>query len=119
MCLSTPQIPQDNSAQIAQAQADQRQSQISQGQQAIDTAFQPFNDDYFNKYQQSYEDAYNPQVDQQYQTAQRKQVYGDYRRGVQNSTPAIYDADQLNNSYANQRQQVATNAASAADTLKQ
>lgn len=119
MCLSShPSIPQDNSAKLAAQQADQRQAQVTQGQQNIDAAFTPFNDDYFNKYQQTYEDNYNPQVDDQYKLAQQKERYNEARSGMLDSTPAIFQQDQLNKSYGQQRQTIAGNAINATDVLK-
>lgn len=118
MCLSTPNIPQDTSAQQAQVQADQRQSQVTQGQQNIDTAFQPFDDSYFNNYTNAYENNYNPQVDDQYNLAKQKETYNSARNGTLDSTPGIFAADQINKSYGAQRQQVASDALSATDALK-
>src|SRR6185503_2405257 len=116
--MCTPSIPQDNSAQLAQQQAAQRQSQITQGQQNIDQAFGQFNDDYFNNYAKTYENNYNPQVDEQFQRAQRQLNYNETRRGMQDSQDSIYHNDLLNENYGQQRQQVAANATSAENDLR-
>lgn len=114
MCLSTPKLPQDTSAQQAQVANDQRQAAITQGQSAIDSSFSKFDDNYFDKYQKDYVDNYNPQVDEQFGRAQTKERYGEARKGMLDSTPAIFDADKLNESYGQQRQQIAANGVSAA-----
>lgn len=117
MC-STPKIPQDNSAQIAQQQNEQRQAQIKQGQGNIDTAFAKFDQPYFDQYTKTYEDNYNPQIDDQYNLAKQKEKYNFARAGVLDSTPAIFGADQLNKKYGDQRQQIASDALGATNNLK-
>lgn len=116
--MCTPSIPKDNSAEIAQQENAQRQANIKSGQSAIDTAFSQFNDDYFNKFANDYENNYDPQVDEQYQRAQQKERYNFARNGTLNGTPAINQADLLNENYANQRQQVASDANSAVQSEK-
>lgn len=118
MCLSQPKLPQDNSAQIAQQQNDQRQAQIKEGQGNIDTAFSKFDQPYFDNYTKTYEDNYNPQVDDQYNLAKQKEKYNFARAGVLDSTPAIFGADQLNKDYGNKRQQIASDALGATNDLK-
>lgn len=116
--MCTPSIPQDNSAQLAQQQADQRQSQITQGQGSIDSAFSKFDDGYFKQYGDAYTANYDPQVDQQYGIAKQKDNYDAARKGVLDSTPAIHQADLLNTSYGDQRQQVASDALAAVNNQK-
>lgn len=116
--MCTPSIPKDTSADQAAAAAATRQANVTAGQSNIDSAFNKFDDNYFNKYQNAYTDNYNPQVDDQYGIAKTKEGYNAARKGVQDSTPAIYDADQLNKSYGLQRQQIAANGLSATNDLR-
>jgi len=116
--MCTPQIPQDTSAQQAAQAAQERQAQVVQGQQNIDSAFSKFDDNYFNKYQGAYEANYNPQVDEQYQRAQQGERYNYARTGMLDSTPAIHGADLLNEKYGQQRQAVAADALSATNNLR-
>jgi len=118
MCLSQPKIPQDNSAQIAQQQADKRQADITAGKQNIDSAFSKFDDNYFNDYGKAYVDNYNPQVDDQYNRAVLKNNYAAARAGIDNSTPAFTSNDKLNLAYGDQRRAIAANANTAVDSLK-
>lgn len=117
MCFS-PSIPQDNSAAVASAQNDQRQAQITQGQGNIDSAFSQFDQPYYDKYTSTYENNYNPQVDDQYALAKQKEGYNFARAGTQDSTPAIFGADQLNKSYGQQKQAIASDALGATNDLE-
>lgn len=113
MC-SAPKIPEDTSAQQAAEAAAKRQALVTQGAESIDTAFKPFDDAYFDKYRSAYVDNYNPQVDEQYGRAKTQLSYDAARKGVMDSTPAIYKDDLLNEKYGQQRQQIAANAVGAA-----
>ena len=116
--MCSPSLPKDNSAELAAQQAQQRQSQITQGQSAIDKAFSQFDEPYYQNYTNAYEANYNPQVDEQYQRGQQKLAYNEARKGMQDSTPGIYQNDLLNESYGQQRQQIAANALSATQDLR-
>jgi hypothetical protein len=116
--MCTPSIPKDNSAELAQQQAAQREAAITQGQSAIDSAFKPFNDDYFNEYKTAYTANYDPQVDQQYGDAKQNLRYNVARRGMLDSQDAIHLNDNLNRSYGQQRQQIAANATGATNDLR-
>jgi hypothetical protein len=116
--MCTPSIPKDNSAELAAQQAAQRQAQITQGQGAIDSAFSKFDDNYFNEYNKAYTANYDPQVDEQFGIAQKNLKYNVARRGMLDSTNAIDLNDRLNNSYGQQRQQIAADAIGATNNLK-
>lgn len=118
MCLSTPKLPEDTSAQQAQVANDQRQAKITEGQGAIDSAFTKYDDNFFNGYQKNYVDNYNPQVDEQFGRAKEKLGYNDARRGMQDSTSGIFNRDLLNDSYGKQRQQIGANGVQAAEGLR-
>jgi len=70
--FSSPDVPYDNSADIARAAEESRQQRIKEGQSSIDQNFSSFNDDFFNKYQQDYTGYYSPQLDDQYSDARKK-----------------------------------------------
>jgi hypothetical protein len=116
--MCTPSIPKDTSADQAAAANATRQANITAGQGNIDSAFSKFDDGYFNKYNQSYQDNYNPRVDDQFKIAQTGERYNAARKGTLDSTPAIYANDQLNKSYGDQKQQIASNANTATDTMR-
>lgn len=66
----------DGGQQAAQAQLQQIQAQqanhdaaVNSDINSVNSAFAPFNDDYYNGFTKSYEDAQNPQLDKQYNAA--------------------------------------------------
>lgn len=111
--MCTPSIPKDNSAELAQQQAAQRESAIRAGQANIDSAFSKFDDNFFGGYRDAYVNNYNPQVDQQYGDARKDIRYDAARKGVLDSTPALFKADRLNQKYGEARQQIASDAMAA------
>lgn len=117
MC-NTPSIPQDRSAEIAAQSAAQRESQVRAGQQNIDSAFGKFDDNFFNDFTKAYENNYNPQVDTQFDRAKTNLRYDNARKGMLDSTPAIFSNDLLNEKYGQQRQQVASDAIGATSNLR-
>lgn len=73
MCIfSAPSIPKDNSAELARQREEERQRKIDEGRASIDTAFAPFDDNYYQGVQKTYSDFYLPQVDDQYREAREK-----------------------------------------------
>lgn len=117
MCLSQPQ-PVDNSAAIARQQETARQAQVTSGQGAIDSAFSAFNPAYYDQYTKAYTDNYNPQVDDQFAKAKQGLQYDFARRGTLNSTGAQTGFGDLIKSYGDARDQVASNALGATNTLQ-
>jgi hypothetical protein len=118
MCFSSPKIPQDNSAQLAQQQEATREANIKQGQSSIDTAFSQFDPAYYENYQKAYEDNYNPQVDEQFANARRGVKYDAARKGVEDSTPGQTAFSNLTGAYDTQRRNVASNALNASNVLR-
>lgn len=116
MCFSKP--PHDNSAEIARQQEEERQQRIRQGQANIDTAFAPFNDDYFKTYNQNYLDYYNPQVDEKYAQAQQDLKYNTARQGIFGSSGGNTLGERLANAYTDQRRGVASDATDATNKLR-
>lgn len=78
MCLPTLK---DNSTELARQREAQRQQAIQQGMSSIDTAFQPFNDDYYSGIQQNALDFYLPQLQDQYRDAHKQSVLSLARSG--------------------------------------
>lgn len=71
MCMSS-KAPKDNSAEIARQAENERQARIAEGQSSIDSAFNGFNDDFYNNYQTTYSDYYTPQITDQYSDAVKR-----------------------------------------------
>lgn len=117
MCTA-PKTPQDNSAQVAIQQQQDRENRIRQGQGNIDKAFTQFTPDYYSKFTKSYEDVYNPQVDEQFGNARRDTRYNLARTHTLDSTPGFNAFDKLTEAYGNQRQAVASDALSATNALR-
>jgi hypothetical protein len=77
---------------MIQAQQAKHDRAVKQDTAAIDAAFKPFNDDYYNSYTKAYEDALNPQLDFQ------------YNRAGGTLASQLADADQTDSSTGLQRQ---------------
>lgn len=111
MCGASP--PQDNSAEIARQQEQERQQRITQGQGAIDNAFAGYNDDYFDTYKKNYLDYYNPQIDEKYANAQRDLRYNAARAGILDSSGGQRLFGDLGKAYTDQRRAVESDALNA------
>jgi|SRR5579871_103350 len=74
----------------AQARADEaaRQARIKTGRASIDTAFQPFNDQFYTQRGKDYLDWATPQIDQQYKNAHDQLVYSLARSSLLDSSVA-------------------------------
>src|SRR5690242_12691778 len=116
----------DNPAAAAAAQQTQLMEQqnakhnqdVQTGAQKIGDAFSNFNDDYYNKYAQSYRDVYNPQLTDQYGIAKDKltaMLAGNDQLGgsVGNNSMA-----QLEKTYANGQADIANKSTDAANGLR-
>jgi hypothetical protein len=73
MCFGKP--PEDNSAQIARQQEDERRARVSQGTAKVDEAFSRFDQPYYEGVGKAYQDYYAPQLDRQYQKARDQLTY--------------------------------------------
>jgi uncharacterized protein YjbJ (UPF0337 family) len=117
MCLGG-KPPQDNSAQIARQQAEEREQRITQGKGKIDEAFGVFTPDYFDKFKGDYLSYYNPQVDEKYEDARSDLRYNLARRGVLDATPGQKAFGDLTEGYDDQRRAVASNALEATNKIR-
>lgn len=119
MCFSSSRPPpQDNSAAIARQEAREREGKIREGQGRIDSAFGIFDPSYYDQFRQSYTDYYNPQVDKQFGDAKQKLTYNLARSGTLDATAGQKQFGDLIDSYATQREQVASKANEATNALR-
>lgn len=84
--------PRDHSAEIARQQEAERQQRVTAARGNVDTAFQPFNDQYYGGYRTAYIDYYNPQLREQYGDARRTLVT---RLAQSGNLASSYGADQI------------------------
>jgi hypothetical protein len=123
---------QQQEAADTRAKEAARQARLTQGVNAINSAFSGFGDDYYNKYRQGVLDYYTPQVGDQYTKAKDKLTYDLARAGTLDSTMAATqqaDLDKQNKlnmadiynkadtGAANVRSRVATEKANATNQL--
>ena len=111
--------PQDNSAEIARQQEQERQDRIKQGQTAIDNSFNVFTPEYFDKYKQDYLGYYNPQIDDRYSTAQQDLRYNTARAGILDSSGGLKLEKKLGDAYTDQRRAISSDALDATNKIRQ
>jgi hypothetical protein len=104
--------------QMIQAQQAQHDAAVKQDIGSVDSAFAPFNNDYFSGFTKTYEDALNPQLDKQYGAA-NSQLTSNLAATDrdQGSTGAAANAN-LYNTYGNAREGIANSALDATNSLK-
>lgn len=102
----------DGGAAAAATTEATRQSNITQGQQNIDSAFSGFTPDFYKNQSDAYTDFAQPQLDRQWSDAQQQLHYALDRAGIYNSsaaskaeTDAQYTHDQAEQSLQSQAQQ--------------
>lgn len=101
--------------EAAQARQDEqeRQARIREGTTRVNSIFDSqFNDDYFNKRQQSFLEYANPQLEDQYGDAQKELTFALARGGNLNSSARAEKAGELQQKYDLNKQQVADQALS-------
>jgi hypothetical protein len=116
MCFGKP--PEDNSAQIARQQEDERRARVSQGTAKVDEAFSRFDQPYYEGVGKAYQDYYAPQLDRQYQKARDQLTYSLADSGGMDSTAAGARFGDLTAEYGVQKQQVADRAIGAQQDLR-
>lgn len=117
MCF-TPKVPKDNSAQIAGEKEAERQARIKEGQSNIDSAFEQFNDPYYEGVTTDYNSYYNPQVEQQYKDALDKLTLQLGQQGILQSSAGNEQIGKLTENYGKQKQTVADAALNAANDAR-
>lgn len=111
-------------AAVAQSQADQqraaeqaRQDAITTGTKGVNDAFSQFDDPYYSGITDSYDKYYNPQLDKQYADAKRQLILN--LGATNNSSEGQRQLSNLNSSYQTDRQSVADQGVTAAQTARQ
>jgi hypothetical protein len=116
MCMfSAPTPPQDNSAQIAQQQEQQRQANIAAGRTNIDNAFSQFDDPYYSGVTKNYDDFYFPQAEEQYNNARKSLVLKLSGSGNLNAGTGAQQLGDLDTAYLRDRAQIGQQGVDAAN----
>lgn len=105
----------------AQARADEvaRQGNIREGTNSINSTFDSqFTDDFYKGLQQKSLDYYLPQVDQQYKDAQKQLTFSLARGGNMDSSTRAEQQGKLQQLYDTNKQSIADQSASYANTAK-
>jgi hypothetical protein len=95
-----------------------RQGYVNDGSTFINTAFQQFDDGFFNQRAQNYTDYATPQLNNQYDKARRDLVYALADSGLTRSTAAATPLGELERRYGEQRLQIADQARNYADEAR-
>lgn len=116
--MCPPKPPQDNSAELARQQEQERQARITQGKQSIDSAFSVFDPKYFDKFKGDYLGYYNPQVDEQFTDARQDLRYNLARAGTEDSTPGQKAFADLTEGYGDKRREIESKATEATNNIR-
>lgn len=102
----------------ARQEAEEREARIAQGQTAIDTAFEQYNDNYYGDYARSIEDYQRPELDRQFGDARGKATAGLAARGMLESTHGAQEFGNLGRIYADNAALIANQAQDASANLR-
>lgn len=116
MCM--PKAPKDNSAALARAEEDKRQTRIAQGQQGIDQQFAQFDEPFFKGYQDQYMGYYTPQVDDQYKDAVKRLTLQLAQTGNLTGSTGAKQLSDLQKTYDTQKMAITNNARNAVQGLR-
>lgn len=105
-------------AQKAEAEEAKRKADIKTGNQNIDAAFSQYNPAFYDGYRGAYQANYNPDIDRQYSTALGKMMAGLTDRGIDQSTIGNNALGDVTRTRDEARTRIASDADSAAATLK-
>lgn len=105
-------------ARKAEAAEAQRKADIKTGNANIDAAFSQYNPAFYDGYRKSYVGNYNPEVDRQYSTALGKMLSSLAERGLDGSTVGSGALGEVTRTRDDARTRIASDADSAAGTLK-
>jgi len=95
-----------------------KQSRLQQGMANIEAGFKPYDDNYFNGFNQKYLDYYNPQIDEQYGKAQQQILFGLSRAGLMDSSIRGTEMANLEKAYGTQRQGIVSGAQTYANNAR-
>lgn len=110
--------PPDNSAEIARRDEEARQARITAGRTSIDQSLAGFNDDYYNRYRDTYVANYQPQLEEQYRRAYERATLGLAGSGNLNSSQGANVLADLTREYKRQGGVISNNAVDAANALR-
>lgn len=105
-------------AQQAAAAEAKRKADIAKGNKNIDAAFEQYNPAFYDQYRQTYVGNYNPEIDRQYSTSLGKLMASLADRGLDASTVGNSAIGDVTRTRDDARVKVASDAESAAGTVK-
>jgi hypothetical protein len=109
----------NGAAEDARRQEEERQARIRQGMSSIDSAFTPFNDDYFNTKSKSYSDYYLPQLQQQFDDANSALRLQLSASGLGGSSAGAYGTAKLAKEFADRQADIAAKGGDYAGSARQ
>lgn len=109
----------NGAAEAARKQEEERQAQIKQGMASIDSAFSPFNDDYFSGKSKAYSNYYLPQLQQQFDDANSALRLQLSASGLGNSSAGAFGTARLAKEYADRQADIAAKAGDYAGSARQ
>lgn len=95
-----------------------RQNDVKKGKENIDGNFKQFDDPYYQGYEKTYTDNYVPQLDKQYNSSVGKMIAALAERGMDRSSVGAAAQGDIYGDYTNAKTSIASDARSAADTLR-
>lgn len=118
---SAPDTSKQQKKAAAQTRADeqQRQANLSYGNNAINSAFSGYDDPYYDKLKSNYTDFYNPQLETKFSDAQQQALFNNARAGTINSSAAAKTNSDLQREKGTQEQSVLSGAESYANNARQ
>lgn len=109
----------NGAAEDARRQEEARQARIRQGMSSIDSAFMPFNDDYFGGKSKAYSDYYLPQLQQQFDDANAALRLQLSASGLGNSSAGAYGTAKLAKEFADRQADIAAKGGDYAGQARQ
>lgn len=140
MCMSSPKKPDTSAAERraeesrrqqeeanrraeqarreAERREQERQRRIAEGEQAIEAAFAPFNDEFYGAREQDYMGFAMPQFDRQFEKAREDLTFALHRAGLGQSGSRAERFGSLQEQADLRRQEIAGRAKSRANSLR-
>ena len=109
----------NGAAEAARRQEEERQARIKQGMASIDSAFTPFNDDYFNSKSKAYSDYYLPQLQRQFDEANAALRLQLSASGLGNSSAGAYGTAKLAREFADRQADIAAKGGDYSGSARQ
>ena len=118
MCFGGGRPPADNSAELAQKRAEQRELLVREGRGKVEDAFAQFDAPFFTGVQTDFENSAFPQIDNKFQDARRKVVLGLASTGNLNSGSGARTLGDLQAQFEQERQRAGNDAVSQTNQFR-